>query len=156
MFLEIEGDDVHLRAIAAIDIAENNIRTKEPRIETAVPGTAVTAPQGGPSVGVSAVSADTELSSELSNFPDLGPSVKLITLHMTPNSTSLAIIPISGLVKDFFSFLILILHLGECMDFYVYLEPQHSSYVDIFNVTRHAVLIWTLNSPFTSNFGHLC
>jgi hypothetical protein len=98
--VEIEVDDVHLRAIAAIDIAENNIRTKEPRIEIAVPGTTVNVSQSGTSTGVSAVSADTELSSELSNFPDLGPNVKLITLHMAPSSTSLAIIPISGLLTS--------------------------------------------------------
>lgn len=102
--VDIEVDDVHLRAIAAIDIAENNIKTKEPRIEIAVPGITVNVPQSGTSTGVSAVSADTELSSELSNFPDLGPSVKLITLHMAPSSTSSAIIPISGLVANILCF----------------------------------------------------
>lgn len=97
--LEIEGDDVHLRAIAAIDLAENDIRTKTPRTEILAPGIAASVPQGAASIGVSAVSADTELSSELSNFPDLGPNVKLITLHMTPSSSaSLTVIPVSGLI----------------------------------------------------------
>lgn len=78
--------DVRASAIAAVDAAENSIKTKAPRIET-VPTPGIPVVQvPGPSAGVSASAqqtavCDTELSAELCSFPDMSASIKLVTLQ---------------------------------------------------------------------------
>ena len=78
--------DLRASAIAAVDAAENNIKTKNQRTDVPPPR----AVPGVVSVGVAASAAaavDTELSAELSNFPDVAAAVKLVTLQV-PQSSS--------------------------------------------------------------------
>ena len=72
-------------AIAAVDAAENSIKTKTPRIETAVtpglPGVHVTGSVPGAASSIGPTSVDTELSAELSSFPEGVTGIKLVSLQ---------------------------------------------------------------------------
>jgi hypothetical protein len=85
--------DVRASAIAAVDAAENSIKTKAPRIETVlIPGIPLVQVPG-PSAGVTApqtVVCDTELSAELCSFPDMSTSIKLVTLQAASAVTDAA------------------------------------------------------------------
>ena len=72
-------------AIAAVDAAENSIKTKTPRIETAVnpglPGVHVTGSVPSAASSIGPTSVDTELSAELSSFPEGVTGIKLVSLQ---------------------------------------------------------------------------
>jgi hypothetical protein len=76
--------DVRASAIAAVDAAENSIKTKAPRIETILTPGIPLVQVPGPSAGVTAPQTgvcDTELSAELCSFPDISTNIKLVTLQ---------------------------------------------------------------------------
>ena len=77
--------DLRASAIAAVDAAENSIKTKTPRTETAVapgiPGVNVTGSVPSLATSTGSISVDTELSAELSSFPEGVTGIKLVTLQ---------------------------------------------------------------------------
>jgi hypothetical protein len=82
-------------AIAAVDAAENNILSKAPKniehpgmSQGITPGGGVGAAGG---IGMGVVSGDTELSSELASFPNLGTALKLVSLQGISLSLSLSL-----------------------------------------------------------------
>ena len=93
--------DLRASAIAAVDAAENSLKEKVSKggENTLVPslgsGPGVRVPTPGVSAGVNAVNllgtgtlgGETELSSELSNFPDIVTNVKLVSLQAPPGAT---------------------------------------------------------------------
>ena len=95
--------DVRASAIAAVDAAENSIRTKAPRIETILTAGIPVVQVPGPSAGATAPQTavcDTELSAELCSFPDMSTNIKLVTLQaaLAVTDTASALAPsVSGL-----------------------------------------------------------
>ena len=93
--------DLRASAIAAVDAAENSLKDKISKggERTLVPnlgsGPGVRVPTPGVSAGVNALNlgvagvsgGETELSSELSNFPDTVTNVKLVSLQAPPGAT---------------------------------------------------------------------
>ena len=82
---DAESLDLRASAIAAVDAAENSIKTKTPRIETVItpgiPGAHVTGSVPSVATSIGPSSADTELSAELSSFPEGVTGIKLVTLQ---------------------------------------------------------------------------
>lgn len=82
---DAESLELRASAIAAVDAAENSIKTKTPRIETAVtsgiPGVHATGSVPSVATSVGPSSTDTELSAELSSFPEGVTGIKLVTLQ---------------------------------------------------------------------------
>ena len=161
--------DLRASAIAAVDAAENSIKTKTPRTETAVipgiPGVNVTGSLPSVATSTGSISVDTELSAELSSFPEGITGIKLVTLQASSAAadvTSVISPTASGAVcqsslhhctvldtSEFKTFFCSIINLLERnFTSYILFSQLHSIFYYVF---RNHVLFRTDNTPNTDS-----
>ena len=154
--------DLRASAIAAVDAAENSMKTKIPKGNENIltpgfvsgPGVGVLTP--GVSVGVNPISgigvggvvSDTELSSELSNFPDIVTGVKLVTLQAPPSaststSTSTLVQPLSGTTPHY-------TELEHTNLYYTILYYTILCYAILYNTTLNYTILYDTKLYYTT------